>query len=1281
MSKINQIQNELREQSGEKFQKIADAYLHKKGYEQINPLGSVIGADKVRTGTPDTLVVLPNGKYVFAEYTTEKKGVAQKFKKDLDKCFDEVKTGISVEKIQEIVLCHTSMLSPDEEVLLREECQNRGVNLNIFGLGPISYDLYQKYPGIARDFLGVEVDTGQIVDLDEFIKAYDKKAATPLNTTFHFREEELEQVSQGLNNSNLVIVSGKAGIGKSRLALESCNQFLASHPEYQVRCIFIRGADIFEDLRVYFSEPGFHLIFVDDANRVNSFEYFIQILHDQREDQQIKVIATVRDYAFEKVKELAHSYKNRTEIELNSLDENQIKQILKDEYEILNSLYLNRIADIAQGNPRLAIMAALLAKRENRLDSINNVSNLYDEYYSSIRKDLQELGDENLLKAAGIVAFFRTVDSSNEKMIEEIETAFGISQEVFWKAVRQLHDRELLDMYENEIVRVSDQVLATYLFYLAFFKEKLLNFATLLNHFFPELQYRIVDALNPVMSTFDSERIIDVMRPHVNQAWQTYQNAGDEKKLMHFIQVFWFLKQTDILVYIHNCISAMEPELPDLSKLKIEPNSNIPSPSILSTLGLFNHSNENNLQMALELILEYVTKRPTQISQVLYLLTERFGFDHESYCYGFAIQQIVIDVLWERVKDGEVIMFSKLFLAVAEHYLYTDFNTSRMKGKGINIFNFTLPPTPNLAEIRQKIWQRVFQLYQVFVLKEDVLNLLYKYSTSGYKVSVNEIIIQDSSEVLSFIESYLDTSSYSHCLIVQSYLDKLEAQKLEISKNDHKTTILIKIMANLWRCLLCEALRGLFTNKTYAMSEVIISDRLERRYLNLEYEEYEQLRQQRIQDFFVNYNLEDYKQFLEQCLEIQKETDRPNHNTFHLPSQVARVLIDLANRDSQLYADVLKHYLSCGNLLRINDPQLINHLIKILGIDKTSEILNKADYASKRKWLFDFYRLLSQELIRKEHLDQLYSLYRETEVSEIPEDLNFILKYQILDENVFINVIEIILVNAPEKFNNFHPLSLLFKSRREVNTALLNLFEKNLNLLKKAYFRVLKNGYHIQIDQYGQNFVYILNRDPEFIIEYMDWIYHQKSQPQSHYFNHKRDYCFLWRHEDYEKIMSEIIEYVYKRNQEHLNCGYISLNEFFIISADGKDNETLWERQDHILMKLLEFRCDDIPFIQFIFDIVTKFSYERRRSFVDFFIRHNKKFEDFKKLRLEPSSWSSSGSWVPVYQKRMEYLESLLPLFLFSSLAFLQHKQYVEELIEWLRKEIEREKKRDFMHD
>lgn len=944
MSKLNQIQKELLQLDGGAFQKLADAYLHKKGYEQINPLGSVIGANKVRTGTPDTLVVLPNGKYVFVEHTTKsdvkKGGVYKKLKEDLDKCFDEAKTGISVEKIQELVFCHTFRLKTSEENSLREECQKRGVNLETFGIGRISFDLYQKYKGIARDLLGVEVDTGQIVDVADFINAYDKKAgATPLNTIFRFREKELEEVLQGLNNSNLVIVSGKAGVGKSRLVLECCNQFLASYPEYQVKCIFLRGADIFEDLRVYFSEPGCHLIFVDDANRVNSFDYFIQLLHDQREDQQIKVIATVRDYAFEKVKELAQSYKNRTEVEINSLDENQIKQIIKDEYKNFNHLWLDRITDIAQGNPRLAIMAAQIAKQKNRFDSINNLSNLYDEYYSSIRKDLQELGDENLLKSAGIVSFFRTVDRSNENMMQVIETSFGINQEVFWKAVRQLHNHEFLDMYENgDVVKVSDQVLATYLFYLAFFKEKLLNFATLLNHFFPQFQYRLVDALNPVLNTFDSEKIIEVMRPHVNLAWEKYQNAKDEKNLMQFIKVFWFLKKTDIFVYVHKRISAMEAESVDLSKLEIKPNSNIPSDSLLSTLGLFTRSDENNLKMALALLLQYVTKRPTEISQVLYLLTEQFGFDHESYRYGFAIQQIVIDVLWEQVKDAENVIFPKLFLSVAQHYLYTDFNTTRMKGRVLNIFNFTLQAMPELAELRQKNWRRVFRLYQVAVFKKDVLNLIYKYSTSGYNVSVDEIIIQDSTEVLPFIESNMDASSYLNCLVVQIYLDHLERHNVPFGEN----------------------LRDIFTNETYEVSEVLFADRLERKSLNLENEEYVQLRQQRIQDFFANYNLEDFKQFFDQCLEIKQETDRRNHNTSYLPSQVARVLISLVSRNPQIYTDVVKYYLGLGNPLHIDDCLLIHHLIQILGIDNTYEIINQPDYTLKRNWLFNFYYLLPQ---------------------------------------------------------------------------------------------------------------------------------------------------------------------------------------------------------------------------------------------------------------------------------------------------------------------------------
>jgi hypothetical protein len=251
MSKLSQIENRLKEIDGGAFQKLADAYLFRKGYERINPIGSLIGADKVRPGTPDTFVSLLNGKYVFVEHTTQSERLLDKMKSDLEKCFDESKTGVPVEKIQEIVFCFNSQLNVSEQEILGEICQSRGVNLNLFGIGPISFDLYQKYPGIAKDFLGVEVDTGQIVSPEEFVTSYGKNAlATPLDTESHFRESEIANALRDLESTDLAVISGRPGVGKSRLALECCKEFLSTHQDFKAYCILNRGPDREKTLKI-----------------------------------------------------------------------------------------------------------------------------------------------------------------------------------------------------------------------------------------------------------------------------------------------------------------------------------------------------------------------------------------------------------------------------------------------------------------------------------------------------------------------------------------------------------------------------------------------------------------------------------------------------------------------------------------------------------------------------------------------------------------------------------------------------------------------------------------------------------------------------------------------------------------------------------------------------------------------------------------------------------------------------------------------------------------------
>jgi hypothetical protein len=786
MSKLNQIQNELKNINEARFQELCDSYLYLLGYEAIRPIGSAVGKEKTIKGIPDTAVVLPSGRYLFVQHTTQQTRLFEKLLGDLDECFDETKTGVPVSKIEKIILCHNSMLSTAEEESLGEKCQQRGCLLDIVGIGTISFALYQKFPNLAKEFLGVEVDTGQILRTDDFIKEYQKSAfATRLDVGFHFREEELELATAALEAGDLLIISGRAGVGKSRFSLECARRFVEEHGSFQVFCIYNKTLPLYEDLKSYFSRDGDYLILVDDANRVTQLEHVLRLLNDQRENHRIKIIITVRDYALKKVQDAAHDYLDKAEMVLSEFKDEQIKELVSTEFGIKNHYYLDRINRIAKGNARLAVMAAQVAKETNRFESIADASALYDEYFRTITKDLDELGNKNLLKAAGVIAFFRSLDRTSKEHFARVSQSFNFSEDELWESAERLHEWEVVDLYEKEVVKISDQVLSTYLFYKVFFRDELLDFYVLLRDYFESHSYKFGDAVYPVLETFDREFVVSKLQKHVDKRWEEIKD--DEPKLLRLMEVFWFLKKTDTLLYLKERVDELDAQPFDISELVFEPekHQNI-SDRYLSVLEIFQHSGAGEFKIALEIIFAYLEKQPSLLSQVLCLFLEKFCFSVNSYDYSYVIQRTLMDSLIGRTADEEKGNFyKKILLRIIGKYLNTRHRSHWMEGsRTVKIQEFRLAACSEIFQLRSSIWQFLIRAYSEAELRDAVLQIIIDYSMSLHEIpieeSTNEIIKEDAKVVLPFLTSALDPSGYTDCIVAQKYFRFLEQHKVGV---------------------------------------------------------------------------------------------------------------------------------------------------------------------------------------------------------------------------------------------------------------------------------------------------------------------------------------------------------------------------------------------------------------------------------------------------------------------------------------------------------------------
>lgn len=1239
MANIESIKQKILQLDAGSFQNLCDSYLYKIGYSNIVSLGGQAGTRKTTLGTPDTYFVTVNGKYVFVEYTIQQTKLFAKIKGDLEKCLDVSKTGISYDKISEIIYCHTSSnLTPLQDSEIKVLCENVGIKLTVIGIDKLAEDIYLFHHNLSRDFLGISISTGQIQSYDDFINSYNSnKMAAPIDTQFLFREKEFKEIGEAYLNADVVILNGAAGTGKTRLALH----YVKNHPDAddeKVYCIHSNALPIYDDLKLFIDKPGNYFLFVDDANHLSGLQHIIRYTSMNQEGYNVKILITVRDYALQKVIKDVREIASYEIVNINIFSDDEIKKLLETSLGIRNQDYQERIISIAEGNARIAILAGKVACNSNRLDSINDVSQLYDDYYGASLNDNQLLVNSNICVTAGVVAFLEAIHLEHMDAFLPILQEKGLNRNEFIENVHILHELEIVDIYNDKAVRFSEQCMSNYLLKYVYFDKKLLSLSEMIKACFQSYRERTVSSINTLLNIFRNETLFDFVEKEIKRLWDEL-SIEKSPVFFEFVKVFFRVNPTETLLILQNKIEFEEDVICEWCDIDTEKGKNYQSVTndIIEILGGF--ANMTDLPTACDLFFQYFLKRPDLYMEFYHAINLYFGINKYSEQYNFYTQITFVEKMKQYSDDWNQESIAILFLQIAEEFLKLHFSPAEGGRKNtITIYQIPLAMSEGVENYRKLIWESLYSLCAIEKYKAKVRKILSSYGGTIEDISI-PVLQFDLEYIKSIFESYFPPDELRNCLLANRIVQVFNDENLS-----------------------CDSVFAeYFVGECFQLYLLLKGPDYKK---EVNFEEHEKLKRQAIEQYVSNCDLETFKRLIDVCNDV---SELDGHTSWEA-GRGLEIAFDAISLKKDCYVDAIKYYIEKDTPNNLHPYHLMSTLFSLLSDSEVYQIIIGGEYSQKNAWLYAYYHELPPEIITENHLRGLYNFLEDTSDKDITlsamRDVDFLEKYERIDEQALIKGCKIILSKGEYlPFIVRIYFDLLFNSYRNKPQETIRKFNCNLELLEEIYCAMLSYDTHHDYDGQFLKEIYLVR--PSILDKYIDYLTNKSIGYISD--NEERHRCFFDL-DNFIKIYNKVFEQLIRRCQFPVLLVPHFL-ESLLLPVEKEQN--LLGKQDEWIRQCIQLFSNDETKMYCLFSVISKLEIKRKKEYVLLFLENNSLFEDFERIPLTPTSCSWSGSAVPMYADWIEFLESLLPSLI--GLKRIKHKNYVERQIGYLKNRIESE--------
>lgn len=1241
------------------FQKMMNHLLHLEGFKFIGSPGSVIGKNKTSKGSPDSF--FEDGEnFAFCELTTQEKIEGKdtffdKLKKDVDHCFDTTKTGIPKNQISKVILCFIEEIKPSEFATLKSMVQahNAAAELFTYSIQDIPFKILY-YPGFSEKYIpGVRTTKGTLYTLPDFLVTTTKGLQPSLENTFSGRKDELAQAQTFLSTVDLLVVTGVQGVGKSKIGVELLHTLEGQG--YEPRVIVSSPVPLWDDLQTFLLPNHKYAILFDDSNKaLPNLDYLLQFIN-QRDAGTIKVIMTVRDYVRRDLDRLLVDRRFQ-ELHISILKEDQLREIIRnstphDKY--VDPLVIDRIIGLANGNARLALMALKSAFDPAAGDYLRNVAALYDQYFSKVATEASFITNREKLKALGILSFFQVLNRNDIKQKDLLEKHFNINWSALWEIFSELEQAELVDLFANEMVKISDQVLNTYAFYKTFFDPATASIdydkwiLVFLKDHGSKLRKSLIDCIN----TFGFTELRSTLIGFLLKAQPSI--ADDFGLQCEFYSCFWFYKEADTLLFIQAWINTLKDEKDETEEATDNYEFTFSEQSIgnhhpvLDLLYNFWSHDTPYTEEAMRLALLVLFKQLSRLSELVKEMRDRFLFKRYDYRTGYTRQHVFFQPLLRNdYPAAQQQIVDQVFLHLAGSFLsWQHHEHGGFSGSSFTFYNFSLIKTPPLLELRKKILNRVFELLSVY--REQSLAVLAKYTWSGTGFDIS-VFVDEQSWFSDKLVAHLQPSNYTDAKIVEDYVDRLKDEKITITHD--------------WKAFLDTDLM-----KTASLFTFSLKDEEEK----LSIEEAEKRKRESIAELIKGKDLTFLSELLGKAEDLYQTND--NH---YVETALGYLFNGVADQDIALYLKLIEHILIQPYKFQYTYASIIWYpLTQSMVVKKDFyELINRYDYAHKQYWKQIFFQTLEESEITEYFFFELVGFFHSLHQPIIFPEFKVFAKFN----PIYLKVKEKLPATSEGHDHIIEYLTAVLLVKSETISLFMgydfcqqckDYFQSNLSLLKKAYIYMDSHRQHY--DYTSKEIKAVCEKDENFIVDYISQKANDEDFLQFNSDMLKLD--FMWRLPSYESLIDQIMEVIIEKERLYSDLEHPANNIFKNIQTADKETAL------NYVSRFIQLHHQKDQHVAIIMNVVTYTFYDQLFRFLRELLMLNKDPEMFDSLFLYQNH-VLQGSAVPDIDNRIQFYEKVRDMIqtLPNLTDYATHIHHCEEEIEFLRKRKLDEMKRDF---